>query len=179
MAALPDLALVLALVALTAAQVSPPEPQALMKPSPPVGIASAVGDCWGAVGANGVDRAKLAVAGWTPVLTDAADKGASPLEPYAKAGEEPLIMLVKDRSEALCTVIARVGSREDARTTVGEIDKKLKASDSAIKPMRDGEGVAFLSSPRAALVDLMTGASGTADQPGLRIVVGYKDSEKK
>jgi hypothetical protein len=174
---LPDLILVLA--ALTAAQAHAAGPGALIKPTAPAGIASAVGDCWRAVGPNGVDRSALAAAGWSPALFTAEDKAASPLEPFGKAGANHMIMLVKDPAKPLCTVIARASSQDDARSALDAIKTTLQSVAAGVKLARSGDGVAFLSLPRLALVDEMTGASGTEEQPGLRIVVAYQDPEKK
>ena len=104
----------------------------------------------------------------------------SPLEAFSKPGADHLIMLAKKPdAKSLCTVIARVSSQEDARATLAVIQKALKSVDPSVKAARAGEGIAFLSLPRLAQVDLMTGASGTKEQPGLRIVVGYQNPEKK
>ena len=176
--ALPELILLLAAAA--AAQTEAATDGALIKPSASAAIASAVGDCWAAVGANGVDRTRLAGDGWSPVAATSGSTSESPLEAFSKPGAEHFIMLAKEpKAKSLCTVIARVSSREDARSTLGVIQKSLQSVDPGVKAARSGEGVAFLSLPRLAQIDLMTGASGTEEQPGLRIVVGYQNPEKK
>ena len=169
--------LLLALAALAAAP-APAAKSAALEPAAPAVIASAVGDCWRAVGASGVDRSRLSAAGWS-VLADREDPGA-PLDVLAKPGVVPLIMLVKaPEAKSLCSVLAKVASKADAGATLEAIQKNLQSDGTKAPASRAGEGIAFVSMPRVALVDRTDAAGGTDDQPALRIVVSYQIAEKK
>ena len=167
---MPDL---LFLAGLAVATAGSPSADSALKSAAPSAIASAVSDCLSATGASGVDRSRLAAAGWTSAGTVNGEDHAAPLEPFIKAGSDAIIMLPKAATS--CAVIARLSSTDQGQPTLNAIQASLKLVDANVKAARSGESIGFLSLPRIALVD----ASGTKDQPGLRIVVGYQPAEKK
>ena len=147
-----------------------------LQPAAADDIAGAVTDCWNAVGAKDVNRGSLQVAGWKAAHSDAQDKSvAKPLTLYGRAGRQSLIMVAERASQPMCSVIARVASPQDLGETAGTIQKALVALDPQVKATRDGNTLVFLALPKLAMAD----PTGSKEKPGLRIVVGYQDSEKK
>jgi hypothetical protein len=174
---LPD---VLLLLAAAAASTAPGSGGAGLPFSPATEIASAVGDCWHAVGANGVDRKQLGTSGWSLVAgTESASIDQSPLLAFTKAGANGLVMLPRaPEGKSFCSVVARVTSLDEARATLDAIRSALQASDAKVRPARDGDSVFFVAEPKYALVDLTDAAGGTKEQPGMRIVVSYHPEPK-
>jgi len=141
-------------------------------------IAAAVTDCWNAVGTGAVDRAKLEAAGWkAATATESKGKAlAMPIALYGKAGSNALIMLASPTpAQSICSVMASVQSPPDIGKAIGMIQRALLALDPQMKTARSGTGIAFLALPKLAMADL----TGTKEKPGLRIVVGYQNPEKK
>ena len=173
---MPDLTLLLA--ALLVAQAPAGDPA--LRPSAPADIASAVGDCWRAAGAQGVDVRRLGGSGWSAVPVDSADPSASPLDAYAKAGANHRIMVPRAADKrSVCAVIARLSSPSEGGAALTAIQRSLLAIEPKVRLMRADDGVVFLSEPYFALVDELDSDHVTKEQPGLRIVVGYKNAEKK
>jgi hypothetical protein len=169
------------ILAAVAASVASPAGEAVaLEFSSPAEVATAVGDCWQAVGANGVDRTTLGAFGWSLVAaTETPSIEESPLLAFTKARANELIMLPRaPEGKSLCSVIARVKSLDEARATLNAIQKTLQASGTKVPATRDGDSVIFLAEPRYALVDLTDAAGGTKDQPGMRIVVSYHPEQK-
>ena len=164
---------------MAAALPASPVGAAALLPSTPTDIAAAVGECWQAVSATGVDRTRLNDGGW--ILNAAtADSKESPLDAFEKPGANHRILLVHEHTpKPLCTVIARLSSRSDAGTTLEAIQSNLKSLGANAPASRSGDGIAFLSLPRFAQVDQTDAAGGTEQQPSLRIVVGYEVTEQK
>jgi len=141
-------------------------------------IAAAVTDCWNAVRIGAVDREKLEAVGWK-VATASDGKGkalAMPIALYGKSGSNALIMLPGPTPAiSICSVMASVQSPPDIGKAIGTIQRALIALDPQVKTARSGTGIAFLALPRVAMADV----TGTKEKPGLRIVVGYQNPEKK
>jgi hypothetical protein len=168
----------LILPAMAATLVSAGQDASTLELSAPADIASAVGDCWQAVGAAGVDLTRLGSEGWSLVPETAKD-AAGPLEAFAKQGANHLIMLAKaPETKRLCTVIARVSSKDDARSTLNAIQKTLQTFGTKAPAAPSEGGVMFISSPRYAQVDLTDAAGGTEEQPAMRIMVFYMPEQK-
>jgi hypothetical protein len=167
------LILLAALVAVHAPAVDAPAPD----PSTPAETASAVLDCWRAVGPDSVDRKVLAAAGWTAVPVS---PGEGPLTPFIKAGANPLILLA-DAKEAsmLCTVVTRVTAPAQQATVLSEVRKLLQGVAPDIKLVPEGETAVLVSLPRVALVDRWVLGNGANQKPGMRIIIDYKIAEKK
>ena len=152
---------------------------ASLQPSQPLDIASAVGACWSAVSAAGVDKARLGESGWSLVAAT-ADLSQSPLQVWIKQGANHRIMLTDDlRAADYCTVITRLSSKADAQQTLEAMHSALKSYDGKVIPERTEGGVAFVSLPRFAQVDTIDAVGATEDQPSLRIIVGYQIPEQK
>lgn len=159
-----------------AAAVNPP---AALDLSLPAEVAAAVGTCWRAVGASGVDRQRLTGEGWSLVEAP-ADPTTSTLDVFAKPGANHRILLVKESDpKPLCTVIARLSSLDDARSTLGDVQKTLQSFGTKVPASSLDDGIAFTSLPRIALVDLTDAAGGTQEHPALRVVVSYHIAEQK
>jgi len=62
---------------------------------------------------------------------------------------------------------------------MGAILQSLRAVDSKVRAEPSDNDVLFLSGSHFALVDELDSDHVTKEQPGLRITVGYKNSEKK
>lgn len=75
----------------------------------------------------------------------------------------------------MCSVIARVSSQQDLGKAVVTIQKALLALNPSIETTRDGNSIYFLALPKLAMAD----PTGSKDRPGMRVVVGYQDPEKK
>jgi len=154
------------------------EDDSSLDPSTPRDVASAVGDCWNAVSAAGVDKSRLGETGWSLVAAT-ADLANSPLQVWIKKGANHRIMLTDDvRAADYCTVITRLSSKADAEKTLTAMHSTLKSYDAKVTPERTEGGVAFVSLPRFAQVDTFHGAGATEDQPSLRIIVGYQIPEQ-
>jgi len=127
-----------------------------------------------------VDVGRLAGSGWSAVPIESAAPSASPLAPYTKPGANHRIMvpLAADK-RSLCAVIARVSSPSEGGAALTAIQKSLRAIEPKVRLMRADDGVVFLSEPYFALVDELDSDHVTKEQPGLRIVVSYKNAEKK
>ena len=82
-------------------------------------------------------------------------------------------------AKSLCAVIARVSSPSERGPTVGAILQSLRAVDSKVRAEPSDNDVLFLSGSHFALVDELDSDHVTKEQPGLRITVGYNNSEKK
>jgi hypothetical protein len=80
---------------------------------------------------------------------------------------------------SLCAVIARLSSPSEGGTALTAIKRSLLAIDPSVRATRSGNSILFLSEPYFALVDELDSDHVTKEQPGLRIVVGYKNAEKK
>ena len=174
MATLRRTALFLAALALPAAASSQPTG---LQPASANDIAGAVSSCWGAVGATGVDPAKLQAAGWNSA--SAVDKqGKSvglPMTLYGKTGANAVIITNAGApGDSLCTVVARVTPTQ-VNTTISTVKQALVAVDPNVKAARDDGGIVFLALPRLAMLN----ATGSKEKPGMRVVVGYQNSEKK
>jgi hypothetical protein len=168
----------LLLAALLVAQAPAGEPT--LKPSASGDIASAVGDCWRAVGEQGVDVRRLAGGGWSAVPVDTADPSPNPLDAYTKAGANHRIMVPRAADKrSVCAVIARVFSPSEGGATLTAIQKSLLVIEPKVRLMRAADGIVFVSEPYFALVDELDSDHVTKEQPGLRIVVGYRNAEKK
>ena len=141
-------------------------------------IAAAVTDCWNAVGTGAVDSARLQAAGWkAATATDGKGKSAAmQIALYGKSGSNALIMLASPTpTQSICSVIASVQSPPDIGKAIGTIQRALMVLDPQVKTARSGTGIAFLALPKLAMADV----TGTKEKPGLRIVVGYQNPEKK
>jgi hypothetical protein len=151
--------------------------QASLQPASAGDVAAAVSSCWSAVGASGVDPAKLQAAGWS--AASAVDKDgksvALPMGVYGKTGANAVIITNPAASgESLCTVVARVTPTQ-VNTTISTVKQALVAVDPSVKAARDEGGIVFLALPRLAMLN----ATGSKEKPGMRIVVGYQNPEKK
>jgi len=148
-----------------------------LDPAAAADIAGAVSDCWKAVGVRDVNRSSLAAAGWkTATATD--PKGGSVTSPpglYGQARRNAVIMVPAQASQPMCSVIARVPSQNDLGPAVATIQKALVELNPKVETARDGNSIYFLALPKLAMVD----PTGSKDRPGMRIVVGYQNSEKK
>ena len=174
MATLRKTALFLATLALPAAASAQ---KTGLQPASASDIASAVSSCWAAVGAQGVEPAKLQAAGWTSA--SAVDKqGKSielPMGVYGKTGANAVIVTNPGQAgESLCTVVAAV-TPSQLNTTISTVKQALLAVDPTVKAARDDGGIVFLALPRLAMLN----ATGSKEKPGMRIVVGYQNPEKK
>ena len=152
--------------------------QAGLQPASASDIASAVSGCWIAVGPTGVDAAKLEASGWkAATATDPQGKAiALPMGIYGKSGANAMLMVAGDRtSKSMCAVVAKLRSHEEINAALPVIKQALVAVDPKVKAARDGGGVVFIDLPRLAMLN----ATGTKEQPGMRVVVGYQNSEKK
>ena len=148
-----------------------------LQPASAGDIASAVSSCWGAVGASGVDPAKLQAAGWSSA--SAVDKQgksvALPMNVYGKTGANAVIITnPAQSSDGLCTVVARINPAQ-VNTTISTVKQALVAVDPTVKAARDDGGIVFLALPRLAMLN----ATGSKEKPGMRVVVGYQNPEKK
>jgi hypothetical protein len=151
--------------------------QTSLQPASASDIAAAVSSCWGAVSVSGVDPAKLQAAGWS--AASAVDKDgksvALPMGVYGKTGANAVIITNPGESgESLCTVVARV-TPSQVNTTISTVKQALVAVDPSVKAARDEGGIVFLALPRLAMLN----ATGSKERPGMRIVVGYQNPEKK
>ena len=153
-------------------------PAGAFEPAAPADIAAAVANCWAAVGSSGADPQRLGADGWSAVTEPTGKPVESPLEVYFKAGTTTLIMLAR-APQASCAVIGRLSSPDEARTAAGLIRQGLLAITPSLKAERSGDGILFISLPRTALVDRLDSDFATEERPGLRIVVGYQNAEKK
>ena len=168
----------LLLAALFVAQAPASDPA--FRPSASVDVASAVGDCWRAVGSGSVDRNLLAKRGWSAVVETGGEQAERPLDVYTKAGANHRIMIPRAaEAKSLCAVIARVSSRSEGGAAVTAIQRSLQTLDSNVRAMRADDSIVFVSGSYFALVDELDSDHVTKEQPGLRITVGYKNSEKK
>jgi hypothetical protein len=175
---LPNLPLLLA--ALVAAQAPAAQADPDFRPSLSVDVASAVGDCWRAVAASGVDYNLLAASGWSAVVDAGGKRLESPLDVYTKFGANHRIMIPRaPEAKSICAVIARVSTPSERGVALTAIQRSLLALDSNVKAVRSGDGILFLSGSHFALIDALDSDYVTKEQPGLRITVGYKIAEKK
>jgi hypothetical protein len=175
---LPNLLFLIA--ALAAAQAPAAEAEPVLRPSASVDVASAVGDCWRAVGSGGVDYKLLSESGWSAVVDASGKRLETPLDIYIKSGANHRIMIPRaPEAKSICAVIARVSSPSERGPTVGAILKSLLALDSKVSAEPSDNDVLFLSGSHFALVDELDSDFVTKEQPGLRITVGFKIAEKK
>lgn len=167
-------------VALVAAQAPAGAVYPGLRPSAAADIASAVGDCWRAVGESGLDASRLAASGWSVAAEASGKPVGGPLEVYVKSGANHRIMVPRAiEAQSICAVIARVSSPPELGASLSAIQRSLRALDPTIKATRSGDGILFLSGPYFALVDELVSDYVTKDQPGMRITVAYKNAEKK
>ena len=173
-----DLLILLAALAAAQAPVAKADPAFL--PSTPVDIASAVGDCWRAVGPGGIDFKRLANSGGVAVVDANGQRLKTTLDTFLKSGANHRIMIPQAaEAKPLCAVIARISSPSERGATAGNIGQLLLAIDPGLTAAEAGQGVLFQSGPTFALVDDFEFDYVTKEQPGLRITVGYKIAEKK
>ncbi len=171
--------LLLFLAALVAAP-TPVEAEPALRPSAPIDVASAVGDCWRAVGKGGVDIDRLAAHGWSGIMNADGKELEGPLAVYIKSSANHRIMLPRARAaNSVCAVIARLSSVSEGRVTLTAIERSLRALDSNVRAAMVDKGILFSSGPHFALIDELDSDYVTKEQPGLRITVGYKIAEKK
>ena len=145
-----------------------------LRPSTPDAIASAVADCWAAVGPKFVDQAVLQQRGWQAGTISNAGSAAQALKIFGKSGSDALVMLMGTADKPMCSVAARVESVEAVSKSAQAVQKTLVAGDPQVITSRSGKSVVFLSLPRLATFD----STGTKDKPAVRIVAGYS-AEKK
>ena len=150
--------------------------QTSLQPASAGDIAAAVSSCWGAVGPTGVDAAKLQASGWS--AASAVDKQgksvALPMSVYGKTGANAVIVTNPGSGDGLCTVVASVTPTQ-VNTTISTVKQALVAADPTVKAARDDGGIVFLALPRLAMLN----ATGSKQKPGMRVVVGYQNPEKK
>ena len=146
-----------------------------LRPSPPNSIASAVADCWAAVGSRSVNQAVLQQRGWQPgTITNAQGAVATPLKPFSKAGSNVLVMLMGTAEKPMCSVAARVENAAAVSLAAQAVQKTLVSADPQVATARSGKSIVFIALPRLATLE----ATGTRDKPAVRIVTGYS-AEKK
>jgi len=149
-----------------------------MQPASANDIAGAVSACWSAVGPNGIDTARLVKSGWTAgTVTDPQGKAITlPMSLYAKGGSNAIVMAGRNEGkQSMCAVVAKLRSQAEVNAALPVIKQALVAIDPKVKAARNGGGVVFIDLPRLAMLN----ATGTKDQPGMRVVVGYQNPEKK
>ncbi len=146
-----------------------------LRPSTPDAIASAVADCWAAIGPKFVDQAVLQQRGWRAgTISNAGGSAAQAPKIFGKNGSDALVMLMGTADKPMCSVAARVESIEAVSKAAQAVQKTLVAGDPQVITSRSGKSVVFLSLPRLATFD----STGTKDKPAVRIVAGY-NAEKK
>ena len=145
-----------------------------LRPSTPDAIASAVADCWAAIGPKFVDQAVLQQRGWQAGTIRNAGAAAQAPRIFGKNGSDALVMLMGTADKPMCSVPARVESIEAVSKAAQAVQKTLVAGDPQVITSRSGKSVVFLSLPRLATFD----STGTKDKPAVRIVAGYS-AEKK
>ncbi len=150
--------------------------QTSLQPASAGDVAAAVSSCWGAVGPTGVDAAKLQASGWS--AASAVDKQgksvALPMSVFGKSGANAMIVTTPGQPDNLCTVVAAVTPAQ-VNTTISTVKQALLAVDPNVKAARDDGGIVFIALPRLAMLN----ATGSKQEPGMRIVVGYQTPEKK
>ena len=145
------------------------------QPSPPAAIASAVGDCWAAVGPGSVDQTVLRQRGWQPGKFTGAPAGVpTSLHPFGKSGANVILLVTASAGKPTCSVVSRVESAAAVSTAAQAVQQALVAADPEVKTARSGKSIVFLALPRIATLD----ATGTKDKPGVRIVAGYNAEQK-
>jgi hypothetical protein len=165
----------LKLTAIAAVALAAPA-SAELGPSPSSAIAGAVSDCWSVAGTS-IDEARLQQLGWKAGTMSSPDGKpvATPLRFYGKAGSNVMLMLMNQPGMTGCTVLSRVTRLEDVNSAAGAIQKSLLALNPEIKTTRSGQSIVFIALPRIAMLD----ATGTKAKPNVRVVVSYRNPEKK
>lgn len=142
--------------------------------APPRDIADAVKSCVAATKAQGIDLDRLHADGWRAGSMVGPDKKAveTPLQFLSRGGSNAMILLSGSEAGKPCIVMSRIKSVSDAPSITRAVGQALGGEQ--LRSQSQSEVIW-----RVGSVLVLVQASGSQDQPGLRLSTIFVAPEKK